>query len=187
MTVPDPTPVRVSSGCVRACAQCHMIGGTRSRRPLFMDALEEWYNSCPCPKTRLCPASDPVYVGAGPEEVEGEEMGDDEAVAAAAAAAATGAGADAGESVKVGRWVRAESRIRRAVAGGDPQLGIRTGQSRFFPRTVDIFLCSALRVAVPLHRDLAWLVCSEDGCFGEWMLRTMPHVSPTACEFDAVR
>lgn len=43
----DPRGVRFF---VAVCVQCVMKGGTRSRRPLFMDALEEWYNSCPYPK-----------------------------------------------------------------------------------------------------------------------------------------
>ncbi|CAM9307135.1 unnamed protein product, partial [Ectocarpus sp. 12 AP-2014] len=31
--------------------QCHARGGARSRRPLFMDALEEWYSSCAIPSS----------------------------------------------------------------------------------------------------------------------------------------
>ncbi|CAB1100281.1 unnamed protein product [Ectocarpus sp. CCAP 1310/34] len=52
--------------------QCHARGGTRSRRPLFMDALEEWYSSCAIPSSTSTSTS----------KCSGEEEGGEDGAAA---------------------------------------------------------------------------------------------------------
>lgn len=75
-----------------------MKGGTRLRRPLFMDALEEWYDSCPYPKSSL--SSDSAHLGASADTEEGQER---DSIGAATAAAGSEGGIDAGKGVAMRR------------------------------------------------------------------------------------